>query len=285
VPALTVTQLPGGGLVLTSDLWATNSAVVTGGGACLVCDPSIFPDEIAEVRAAARGRDPVHVLVTHSDFDHVCGLPAFADATVVAGASTAAAIADGTARRKLDESGPEWGTAWEGELRVDVVVSDEPVRCGDLRVTAIDTRGHIGDGSAFVVLERGLLLPGDYLSAVCPPIVLGSLDGAVAAIERLLAAIDEYAVTTIVPGHGAALDAAAARRIGAEDIAYLTSLQAAAAEAVRRGLSPNPALLMACAVAAPRAARPDFAAFDWPGANARRALAEAGHEAFRALTP
>ena len=94
------------------------------------------------------------MLVTHSDFDHVCGLPAFAGATVVAGVGTAAAIGDGTARRKLDESGPEWGTAWEGELRVDVVVSGEPVLCGDLSVAAVDTRGHTDDGSAFAVIER-----------------------------------------------------------------------------------------------------------------------------------
>jgi glyoxylase-like metal-dependent hydrolase (beta-lactamase superfamily II) len=283
VPPLTVTPLPAGGLVLTSELWASNSAVVPSSGARLVCDPSIFPDEIAEVRAAASGGAPVHVLVTHSDFDHVCGIPAFADATVVAGPSTAKAIADGTARGKLDASGPEWGTAWDGELRVDVVAGGEPVQCGDLRVAAVDSRGHIDDGSAFVVLERGLLLAGDYLSPVCPPIVLGSVDGAVAAIERLLSVINEYGISTVVPGHGPLLDAASARRIGAEDIEYLTSLQAAATEAVRIGASPNPALLIARAVVPPRPARPDFDAFDWPSANARRALGEAGHEAFRGV--
>jgi hydroxyacylglutathione hydrolase len=280
MPPLSVTRLAGGDLVLQSGLWATNSVIVFGEEGCVVCDPSIFPDEIVQIRQHTRDSGNVHVLITHSDFDHVCGLPAFArDAVVVAGSSTAAAIADGTARRALDEGGVEWGTAWEGELGVDVVASDAvgaSVRCGDLEVIALDARGHSDDGSAFVVANRGLLLAGDYLSAVCPPIVLGSFDGTVASTERLLRAVDEHRITTVVPGHGPALDAAQARRIGREDISYLRALQGAAAEALERGASPNAAYLTVRAVPAPRPARADFEAFDWLGANARRVLAEAG---------
>lgn len=279
---LQVNRLDGGVLVLRSGLWATNSVLVAAGDACLVCDPSIFPDEIDEIRAATRGYEHNYVLVTHSDFDHVCGVPAFADGTVIAGATTATAIADGTARRKLREGGREWGASWEGELRVDIVVDDKGIRCGDLDVAAIESHGHGDDGSAFVVPDRQLLLPGDYFSAVCHPIVLGSLDAAVATYERLLGTLDEHGIAMAVPGHGPALSAAEARRIGQQDIAYLYSLQAAAAEAVRSGASSNRALLMVRAVPPPRRSRPDFEAFDWLSSNARCALAEAGHEAFTA---
>ncbi len=65
-----------------------------------------------------------------------------------------------------------------------------------------------------------------------------------------------------------------------EDIAYLRALQAAAAAAVQGGASTNAAFLTVRAVPEPRTARPDFAAFDWLDANARRAPAEAGHAAF-----
>jgi glyoxylase-like metal-dependent hydrolase (beta-lactamase superfamily II) len=269
-------------LVFQSELWATNSVIVPAGETCLVCDPSIFPDEIDAIRAATRTYAQVYVLVTHSDFDHVCGIPAFADATVVAGPDTAAAIRNGTARHKLDESGREWGSSWDGELRVDRVASVEPFRCGDLEVFAIDARGHIDDGSAFIVGDAALLLCGDYLSAVCPPIVLGSIDGAVAAVARLLEAIAGRDVAAIVPGHGPVLDRRLAQRVGGEDIRYLRALQEAAAAAVRDGASANAAFLRVRAVAPPRAARPDFEAFDWLSANARRALAEAGHPAYAA---
>lgn len=277
MPPLCVSRLQRGELVLQSELWATNSAVVFAGAACVVCDPSIFPEEIAEIRGLTRGAADVYVLVTHSDFDHVCGVPAFADATVLAGESTAAAIADGTARRKLEEGGTEWRTAWPGELRVDAVLSGAPTRCGELEVSAVDCPGHGDDGAAFVIGGRGLLLAGDYLSAVCPPIVLGRIDAAIASIERLLCAIDQHGVTAVVPGHGPVLDRGQAGRIGAQDIRYLRALQAAAEEAVRGGpAGPEAARSIAGAVASPRRARHGFERFDWPLANARRALAEAG---------
>ncbi|HEY2320888.1 MAG TPA: MBL fold metallo-hydrolase [Solirubrobacteraceae bacterium] len=273
-----MSRLKGGELVLQSRLWATNSVVVPAGeDACLVCDPSIFPDEIAEIRALTDGSARVYVLVTHSDFDHVCGLPAFAGATVVTGVSTAAAIAGGAARRKLDESGREWGAAWDGELRVDVTVSAEAVWCGDLEIAAVECQGHCDDGAGFVIAGRGLLLAGDYLSTVSPPIVLGSFDGAVSAIERLLRTIDAHRIPTIVPGHGPVLDRDQAHQVGREDIRYLRAVQAAAAAAVRAGESANVAFLRVRGVPAPRAARSDFEAFDWLSANARRALADAGH--------
>lgn len=279
-PRLDVMPLGDGVLALQSQLWATNSVLITAGDGCVVCDPSIFPDEIDTIRAEAQGSRRTHVLITHSDFDHVCGIPAFASDTVVAGATTAAAIADGTARRKLDAGAHDWGTAWDGELRVDLVVGDHGVRCGDLEVVAIDARGHIDDGSAFVIVDRRLLLVGDYLSAVCYPVLLGSLRDAAATNERLIEAIADYRVSLVVPGHGPALTPDEARQIARADVEYIRSLQAAAADAVRQRVSANAALLMALAVQPPRRARPDFEAFDLLSANARTALGEAGHEAF-----
>ena len=272
-------------MVLQSELWATNSVLIPAGDACLVCDPSIFPEEIEEIRSATGGYEQVCVLVTHSDFDHVCGVPAFAGATVIAGPTTAAAVADGTARFKLDVSGREWGTAWEGGLHIDVVATPEGVRCGDAEVVAVESCGHIDDGCSFVLADRGILLPGDYLSSVCYPIVLASFEATVATLERLLAAIGEHGISIIVPGHGPVLDRHQARRIAREDIEYVRSVQAAAAEAVRTGASPNAALLAVCAVPPPRRARRDFEAFDSWSSNARLALAEAGHKAFTVPDP
>jgi glyoxylase-like metal-dependent hydrolase (beta-lactamase superfamily II) len=98
-------------------------------------------------------------------------------------------------------------------------------------VAAVNCRGHAGDGSAFIVIERGLLLPGDYLSAVCHPIVLDSVSGALAAIERLLVAIEEHEIETIVPGHGPVLRRQEAVRIGRQDMTARCALAEAAHEA------------------------------------------------------
>jgi hydroxyacylglutathione hydrolase len=283
---LAVTRLEDGVLVFQSELWATNSVLVPAVDACLVCDPSIFPNEIEEIRTATDRSSQLYLLVTHSDFDHVCGLPAFADATVIAGATTASAISDGTAARKLEEAEREWGAGWGGSLRTDVVAGPEPLSCGGVTTVAVDCAGHSGDGSAFVVCERGLMLPGDYLSAVCHPIVLASVEASVAANERLLQAVDDHAIVTVVPGHGPALDRRQAMQIAGEDIEYLRTLQAAAAEAVNSDADADAALAMVRSVPSPRPARPDFEALDLLSANAGVALAEAGHRAFQGrVTP
>jgi glyoxylase-like metal-dependent hydrolase (beta-lactamase superfamily II) len=261
---LEVTPLGSGALLLTSELWATNSLLVPAGDACVLCDPSIFPDELDRIRSATRSYGRVYVLVTHSDFDHVCGVPWFPEATVVAGPSTAAAIADGTARRKLDDSGRDWGIHWDGELRVDAVLGDEEL----LGIRAIDARGHIDDGSAFVLVERRMLLAGDYLSAVCYPVLLGSLAQAASSYERLVWALDEYDISVVVPGHGPTLSRAEARRIAREDLEYIRALERAAAGA-------HADLSDLLAVEPPRPARRDFEALGLLEANARRALAEA----------
>lgn len=278
--SLEVSSLDGGALQLQSQLWATNSVLIDGGDACAVCDPSIFPEEIDAIRDKTASYGRVYLLVTHSDFDHVCGVPSFPDATVIAGARTATAIADGTARRKLDQGVLGWGGSWAGELRVDVVAGDEVLGCGELDLVVFEAHGHAADGSAFVVTNRRLLLPGDYLSAVCYPIVLGSLDAVIATHERLLAALDAYEVLLIVPGHGPALNRREAQRIAREDLRYIRALQAAAGDAVHDDLSADAALLAVRGVQPPRPARPDFEALDLRSANARTALTEAGHEGF-----
>ena len=270
MPPLTVTRLDGGVLVFESELWATNSVLVPAGDDCLVCDPSNLPGRDRAVRDATRGYDHVSVLVTHSDFDHVCGIPAFADATVLAGATTARTIAVGAARRGLDDAGLAWHTSWAGPLHVDRVLDDRSVRCGAQDVAAIPALGHSDDGVAFVIAERGLLLPGDYLSAVCHPIVLGSVQSALATVDRLLRTLDERSISTVVPGHGPALDRRGAQRIGREDADYLRRLQVAAADAVGAGAGAREAASKVRAVPPPRRARPDFEALDLLSSNAAR---------------
>jgi glyoxylase-like metal-dependent hydrolase (beta-lactamase superfamily II) len=86
-------DLGGGAWSFQAPLWQTNSLLaVAGAGDALLCDPAITPEEIGaiarEAKQRARGRS--FLLVTHADYDHVCGIPYFPDAEVVAGAGTVA---------------------------------------------------------------------------------------------------------------------------------------------------------------------------------------------------
>src|SRR5689334_12575235 len=72
-------------------LWKTTSLLVHAQGESLVVDPAISEPEVARIRGRALELEaPVrHVLITHADWDQVCGSGGFPDAVVVTGEETA----------------------------------------------------------------------------------------------------------------------------------------------------------------------------------------------------
>lgn len=198
-----MTDLGQGVWQLQSRVLSTNSVLGSDAGGSVVCDPSIFADEVAEIRDRAGSPDATQVLITHSDWDHTCGIPRFAGATVAAGAATAQAIADGTAAEKLREDGRVWEMADPGPMRVDhVLKAGEETDVGPERVLVIDAPGHQRDGSAYLPADRGLLITGDYLSQAIYPVLWASLAEAIESYGRLLAAVRDGQAQLVVPGHG-----------------------------------------------------------------------------------
>jgi hydroxyacylglutathione hydrolase len=260
-----------------SPLWQTNSVLVVDADGALLVDPAYFPAEIAAIRAETerQAAGSQFILLTHADFDHTCGIPSFPAAEVIAGPDTRAQIESGAAGRALAGQGQEWGADWPTQLRVDRVVGPgEEVACGPFRVATIEARGHVGDGLAFVLLEQGLLAPGDYLSASTYPYAVHSVAEARETTQRLLVALAEHAIDWVVPGHGPVLDADRARQIAREDIGYLERLEERARDAAARSLPPGPALLHVYAVEPPRPNTDDFEVYGIRAANAARALEE-----------
>jgi glyoxylase-like metal-dependent hydrolase (beta-lactamase superfamily II) len=261
-----------------TSLWETNAVLVETGGATILCDPSWTAEEIAAIRERATGTGkPVHVLITHSDFDHTCGIGFFPDAVVTAGSETAAAIAAGRAAEGLASAAAEWGLSWPLELRVDRTV--EPggwFACDGSEVLAIEARGHVGDGLAYFLREPGVLLAGDYLSPMTYPFVLSSLADAIATSNRLLEVIAEHRPRWVIPGHGRPLGPEEAHEIGTADLAYLERLAAAATDAKDRRLSSGDALVAVYGVEPPRTTTDDFDLYGLRTINARTALAEKG---------
>ena len=66
-----------------SALWQTSSLLLSEGTEAVLVDPAVSANEVERMAARARelGVEVTHVLATHSDWDHVCGIAAFPAAT------------------------------------------------------------------------------------------------------------------------------------------------------------------------------------------------------------
>jgi glyoxylase-like metal-dependent hydrolase (beta-lactamase superfamily II) len=103
-----------------------------------------------------------------------------------------------------------------------------PGRCsiGELELELYPATGHTKDGMAIWAPWTGVLIVGDYLSAVEIPCFAeggGAPAAYIATLERLqeLVALAEH----IVPGHGPVLGQAQALVVLEEDLAYLRALE------------------------------------------------------------
>ena len=270
-------DLGGGVFQFKAERWETNTLLAVAGGEALLCDPNWEPDEIEAERAEAAllAGGATYLLITHADYDHVCGIGLFPGATVVAGEGTAEKIWSGAAAQGLRGASEEWGLEWPAEPRVDrVAAAGEELRLGAFRVKALEARGHVADGRAYVLLDQSILLPGDYLSTMTYPFVIDSIGRYRETNARLLAALDEHDVRLVVPGHGPALAPGEAHAVGEADNAYLAAVEQAAREAVAAGLAPSLALLHVYAVEPPRATTDDFEIYGLRVWNAKKALEE-----------
>lgn len=273
------TDLAEGLRVHQSPMWQTNTLTVRADGSTLLVDPAFYPEELVALQAeVGDGHDGgLHLLVTHADFDHTCGIGYFPSAEVVAGPATAERITTGEAAAALEDQGPEYGARWPRDLRADTVVeAGSSFSAGPFQVVALDAPGHVRDGLAYVLPDQGVLVPGDYLSAITYPFIAHSVAETRATVARLLAALDEHPIRWVVPGHGPVLSAAEARAIGEADLAYADRLASAAGEARADALAPAHALLRVFAVEPPRPNTDDFEVYGIRAANAARALAEHG---------
>jgi hydroxyacylglutathione hydrolase len=262
--------------VSQTPLWQTNAVFARSDSDALLCDPCYTPDEIERlVRLGREVGGPIHLLLTHGDFDHTCGIGFVPEAVVVAGEATAERITSGAAADQLAAAGIEWGVTWPTGLRVDRVVEPGRFECGAFHVEAIEAAGHTADGLAYVLVDQGVLLPGDYLSDMTYPFIGGGLGPTIATSRRLLDALERHDLRWVVPGHGRALTPEQASAVGESDLAYLEGLAQAVAEAKQNGLNAGEALLRVFDVEPPRATTPDFEIYAIRSANARSVLAHA----------
>lgn len=253
-----------------SALWQTSSLLLSDGSEAVLVDPGISVAEVTRIAARARelGVDVTHVLVTHADWDHVCGIAAFPAAAATMSEATAARLLARAEGATTTERAEANGVQIAGEPRVDrTFAAGAALQAGPFLLETLALTGHTADGTAFRCRELDLLAVGDHLSTIEFPFVTST-----AAYRATLAALIDLMrhdpPGRIVSGHGPELTAADALAVAEADLAYLWELH----DAVARGAARDDARKTALSVELPRPAADDLA--QARAANVEAALAE-----------
>jgi glyoxylase-like metal-dependent hydrolase (beta-lactamase superfamily II) len=252
-----------------SALWETSSLLLADDAEAVLVDPGVSAEEVERIAARARelGMRVTHVLATHADWDHVCGIAAFPAAAATTSEATAARLA-ARADSAVAERAAASGVEIAGEPRVDrTFVPGAALRAGPFVFETLALPGHTPDGTAFRCRDLDLLAVGDHLSTVEFPFATSpaAYRGTLAALIDLLR---HDPPGRVVPGHGPELTAVDALAIAGADLAYLWELHDAVAAAATR----EEARAAGLSVEPPRAAADDLA--EERAANVEAALAE-----------
>ena len=219
-------------IVVTSRIWQTTCTAVRSGEEAFVIDSPILPDELGLLPAVLdqAGFAVAGLLVTHADWDHLLGRLAFPDAAIGCAETTAARLAaePGAAARELRAFDEEHYVERSAPLSLaNVQALPVPGRCalGERELELHPADGHTADGLACWIPWARVLVCGDHLSPVEIPMLSpgGSLDAYLATLRRLEPLVEQ--AETVVPGHGAPLDAPRAAALLREDVAYLEALR------------------------------------------------------------
>ena len=219
-------------IVVTSLQWQTNATVLRAVEEAMLVDSPYFPDELELLPTVLEqaGFTPAAMLATHGDFDHLLGRLAFPELVLGVPETTAERLraSPGEAQRELrDEDAKHYVSRPRplslGQLQALPVPGR--LELGGEELELCEATGHTLDGMALLAPWMGVLLCGDYLSAVEIPWISegGSLPEYRATLERLAPLVERS--ETVVPGHGPTHSRDAARVLLGEDLAYLDALE------------------------------------------------------------
>jgi glyoxylase-like metal-dependent hydrolase (beta-lactamase superfamily II) len=212
-------------LVMTSALWQTNAVAFRSGGEAMLVDSPIFPDELEMLPEMLRqsGFEPVGLLATHGDWDHLLARLAFPDASLGVAESTATRIRSepGVAQKQLRDADNEYYVKRERPLSLgsyQALPVPGKLELGDQELELHPAEGHTDDGMILFARWCGLLVCGDYLSDVELP---AWVDKPLyrKTLDRLRPLVTEADI--VVPGHGTPMTRDAALSVLEQDIAYL----------------------------------------------------------------
>ncbi len=197
--------------VFESALYRTTTSLIKLHDGLLLVDPNWLPGEIAFIKNYMKDNYPnlkLHLLFTHSDYDHIIGYSAFKE-SISYGSLAFASL------RKKDESLQSiinfYTTYYiESEYPIEypnlntiITQNGQVLNIGGLSVHFFLAPGHTDDGLFAIIPELGIWIAGDYLSNIEIPMVDGSFSDYMETLEKMTDIYSRFpTVNILVPGHG-----------------------------------------------------------------------------------
>lgn len=200
--------------VFESVLYRTTSGLVTGHEAVILVDPTWLPDEVAYIRHYAEDRlegNDLHLVFTHSDYDHILGYGAFPGAKTIASKAFTENPEQEQQLRIIREFDEKYYLDRPHPVEypfIDFVIDkdEEFLVAGEARLTFWLAPGHNPDGMLILIEPEGVLFLGDYLSDIEFPFVYHSFAEYRKTLDKIENLVLSGLVKTLVPGHGNATD-------------------------------------------------------------------------------
>ena len=229
-----------------------NTTVLVDPAHAVVIDPGVLPSELDDLARAVResGAAAVTLVFTHAHWDHVLGRPWWPAARTIAHDRFAAEVKRDLASIRAEAErcaaghGERFARPFEPFAPDDAVAGlhFHPLR--PWRLVFRDAFGHCPSQVSVHLPEARLFIAADMLSDIEVPILDGPPEGYVRTLEALHPLVDGGAIETLVPGHGAVAQGAAAVRERLErDLDYLRALAAQARALRAAGRSEDDAVL------------------------------------------
>ena len=196
--------------IFESALFQTTSTVICQENFILIIDPNWLPIEIKTIQLhleKIKKGQPIYLLFTHSDFDHIIGYRAFPNATIIASEAFQNNPRKEEILNEIKKFDDEYYIQRPYSIEyptVDIIISEDHQRVNIEGTEFIfyQAQGHNSDGIFTVIPSLGIFISGDYLCKVEFPFIDVSGLHYLKTLEKATQIVNIYNPSTLIAGHG-----------------------------------------------------------------------------------
>jgi len=200
--------------IFESAIYRTTSTLFSNNDLTLLVDPNWLPIEIDHIKNqvdSLKNKNKLHLLFTHSDYDHIIAWRAFENTTTIASKAFVNSsdkekqiqdILNFDDKHYIQRSYPIEYPA----IDHSIVKQGSEIRFGQTKLTFYKAPGHTNDGLFTIIEPYGIWIAGDYLSNVEFPFIYDSSSAYLETIKTMEMILQKHEIKLLIPGHGDATE-------------------------------------------------------------------------------